>query len=285
MMNRVITTICCALLVASATFAQDSRPSKGVSKHLLKSFEDKSTLREAKNSLDDIATDVSSALATVDRSKLGKLQDRLGSLADEEEQLKQMLEDINLGLSVPVSVTEKLDASGANVSLDSLQSERELLLGLKSDLERRKRMRAKRRAVAMQREDAKRPTLSTRVLLQALGQLPEVNREAIDAEVTTVAASPFPRKLADALYRTGDYRGALRQYLQAEEKLEKSLELKDRYRMARCYEWLGNTPKALEALEKLTTAQPDETDFWHQRAKSYHSYLSKIPKLDKVLKK
>ncbi len=278
-------TVLGAFLFAGILPAQESRPSKGLSKHLLKVFEDQSTLREAKNSLDDVATSVSAALANIDRSQLSKLQDRLGKLANEEDQLQRMLQEVGKGLPIPVSVTESLDATAAEVSLESLQSERELLLGLKSDLARRKRRREQRRTLAARREEAKRPTLSTRVLLRALGQLPEVDHDIETTAAIPVAASPFPRRLADALYRTGDFRGALRQYLLAEELRENSLESKDRYRMARCYEWLGNTNKAVEALDKLMKLQPDESDFWNQRAKSYNRYLSKNPKLEKVLKR
>ena len=91
-------------------------------------------------------------------------------------------------------------------------------------------------------------------------------------------------RLADALYRSGDHRGASRQYEAARAAGDPRMDAERLYRLARCHEQLADFGAAKAALDALLAAESDPTSFWNKRATKLRELIEKSESLQKLLR-
>jgi hypothetical protein len=92
--------------------------------------------------------------------------------------------------------------------------------------------------------------------------------------------SEFPARMAQALFKTGDYVGSLKHFLMVKDE---DMTPRDRYELARCWEETGQAAKALPVVAKLIQVTLANDPFWNQRAKHLEQLLK--PNLGLATKK
>ncbi len=213
--------------------------------------------------LDDLAAAVEVALHEVDPDLISSLNKNLSELKDQEEELISQLAGLAKGHPValidepmmgPLPM-EEITAESLELEMDQLRI-RELRI---KELELQKE---KERLEAEAIDKARTTSPLSTALLGTLEDLEEV-REAASENVEVV--SEFPGRMARALFRTGDFVGALRHFKMIPED---RMEPQDLYEMARCLEELGELQKALPITRRLQEATLSDDAFWHQRGKS-----------------
>ncbi|MCB1282609.1 MAG: CDC27 family protein, partial [Salinibacterium sp.] len=226
-------------------------------------------LTNEETTLIDLADAVSIVLGQVDPARLGTLNQDMDTLRREEEEIIRQLDDLEAGLPVLAGPEFSPLVPSEDLGPEALERERALLTAQEAeifDLERRRRAQAESdRAL----EAARQPSVLSRALLVSLHPLPSI-LEPVD-EVVLVSNSQYPERLARALFRTGDFRGALRHFRQIDAA---SLLARDSYDMARCLEELGEIEEAIAILDVANAnAAGREGDFWLNRIRSLKTFL------------
>ncbi|MEZ6195545.1 MAG: CDC27 family protein [Planctomycetota bacterium] len=270
-------------LAASGAWAQDAprpaeRPSRGLADRLGRAWQDEEPAQDTR--LARVGSQFAAALGGVDRERMSSLEGELMELRSMATELETMLADLDRGLPVAIDPWPGAGATDAPVDAEAISDEERVLIALEAELARR-RLEAKRAAEAAERrERARRVTPRGEALLATDAAIPAPPPAK---EETGVEVGPHAVRLAEALYDSGDYRGAARQ-LEGRRSAEKGgLTPRHLYLLARCHEELGQLDQADAALGELMTAVPDENAFWHRRAKSMRALIANSGHVNKVL--
>ena len=300
-MNRV--AILAAITAALSRFgvAQTENGGRGaigdgLARRVTAALDALAPLAEDRLTIDDLADAVSRSLAAVEPKRLRALNEERGQLLGEEQELMKLLQDVSDGIVVPWMDGAEPGVPD-QVTPDLLESEQAQLVSQQAEIFRLQREAEIRKAVEKTQALAARPTIMTRSLLGVLDTLPP----APQAEALEMAPkTEFPDRLARALFRTGDYTGALDNYKKVAPEL---LADRDRYEMARCLEETGDRAGAIELLDRMIAASPAETaadgtvadpsgdategrdGFWAARARSLKELLMKTTVIDEITEK
>lgn len=289
MIRTVLITLLCGLLVPLASGqGSERRPrkdapkapaSRGLAERLAGAWGE--TVEPQEETLLTSASLAARKLGSVDRRRLDELGQKLADIRAEERQLQRMLADLNRGIPVALDLVPEPDLGGRPVDQARLDEERRAVLALSAELERRRRARDEQMRRRERDRRARRNTVRSDSLLD------------LDLSVPPApAASPDRRpvggrhavRLADALYRSGDHRGATRQYEAALAAKDPKMTAEKLYRLARSHEHLGDFTSARRALDALFAKSPNQESFWNKRAVQLRTLLEKSESLQKLLR-
>ena len=221
---------------------------------------------------DELAASVELALANVDPDRISGLNQTKSHLRSREEDLLDQISELEKGEIIPFDFQEDSDPLSpiADVSEESLELEKKQLqarqLRIKELEIQQRKDQAERDAI----NEAKTMTPLSSALLATLEEVPVLREVPTTVEE---AKSEFPRRMARALFKTGDFVGALRHF-----KLvpEDDMEPRDFYEKARCPEETGSPSQALRVAQELKQRMSGENTFWQARAENLEKLLQTI---------
>jgi tetratricopeptide (TPR) repeat protein len=275
-------------VLAGTAAAQDSRKkdaksdlpaSRGLAERLSGAWGE--TVEPEAETLLTAGTAAARKIGKVDRRRLEELEERLEMIRRMEADLQNDLRRLDQKQNVILETWPEPDLAGAPLDADRLDDERRTLLALESELARRQEAARLRRAAREREQKAKRATKRSSSLLDADFTVPPPPAEKPDERPT---GGRHAVRLADALYRAGDHRGAVRQYEAAQAAKNPQMNAERLYRLARCYELLGDFSRARTALDALTARESDPKSFWNRRAAKLRELLDKSESLQKLLR-
>ncbi len=225
---------------------------------------------EAAVELSDVASSIEMALLDVDPEEISTLNDEKGRLLEREDDISSQLEGLRGGLTIDLSEYATSLSPTSDITPESLEIERDQLRAMQVSIKELELRRDRRQAKTDAINDAKTMTPLSAALLGTLEDMPEL----IEAPVTNDEdQSEFPARMAHALFRTGDFVGAIKHFRMIEED---QLTPRNRYEMARSLEETGETEKALSISTQLMARTLGTNNFWHQRAKNLEKLLKTV---------
>ena len=190
-----------------------------------------------------------------------------------------MISDLEGGIPTLTDTDFAPLVSSEDMTPEALQRETAVLTAQEAEMIQMRREREIRRIAEQARQAASEPTAMSRALLASLDVIPEAPKAD---GIVPVANVTFPLRIGRALFRAGDFMGALRHLRQVSEE---DLSITVRYEMARCYEETGDVDSAIKVLADGMKPESENEGFWMKRARALHEFLEKSRSLEELLKK
>ncbi|MFT7617199.1 MAG: tetratricopeptide (TPR) repeat protein [Planctomycetota bacterium] len=265
----------CTLTVAPA-FSQETdktagqRKVGGVARKISEILGGATIHEERSVELDDLAVSVEMALLEIDPDHISRLNREMGRLRDREEEISSQIEGLGKGLPFDFNGPARPFSPAEDVSEDALEMATNQLKARQLRIKELEIRRAERQKEVNAINDARTMTPLSSALLSTMEEIPDLKPLATASDESK---SEFPGRMARALFKTGDFVGALKHFQLIEEA---KLGPRDRYEMARCLEEAGEKEKALEVASRLVAETMATDEFWYGRGKNLVNLLKTI---------
>lgn len=260
MRTLLVAALACALF-APAVAAQNGRIDSGVARRLAEIFGDVQVDETKGVGFVDLASEVENALIDVDPDKVAQLNAEISDLEQLERDLVGRLGDLSEGLPVMIGPVESPDAVIGDVSESTLELARFELHAQEAEIARLERLEKMKETKVAAERAARRVTPLSMALLATLEDIPTAEETAVSS--VDEPQAEFPLRIARALFVTGDYIGALRQFRQVPAE---TMTFQGRFEMARCLEEAEKIDEALTTLDALAADSAESDGFWNGRA-------------------